>query len=161
MTLADSAADRDEFLSFRLGAEEYAIDILQVREIRAHEPATRMPNAPPFVKGVINLRGTIVPIVDLRAKFGLAEDVGPSTVTIILRISDRAAGIVVDAVCDVVALARGEVKPAPELRSVIEDGFIRGIAPVEGRMLIVLDIERLIASPGMALAARAAEEVAA
>ena len=156
MNLADTAAVRDEFLSFRLGTEEYAIDILQVREIRAHERATRMPNAPDFVKGVINLRGTIVPIVDLRSKFGFADETGASTVTIILSIAERAVGVVVDAVSDVVALAREQVKPAPELKSVIEDGFIRGIAPVEGRMLIVLDIQRLMASPGMALAAEAA-----
>jgi purine-binding chemotaxis protein CheW len=156
MNLADTAAVRDEFLSFRLGTEEYAIDILQVREIRAHERATRMPNAPGFVKGVINLRGAIVPIVDLRSKFGFPEENGASTVTIILSIAERAVGVVVDAVSDVVALAREQVKPAPELKSVIEDGFIRGIAPVDGRMLIVLDIQRLMASPGMALAAEAA-----
>ena len=157
MNLADTvAAVHDEFLSFRLGAEEYAIDILQVREIRAHERATRMPNSPGFVKGVINLRGTIVPIVDLRSKFGFPDETGESTVTIILSIAERAVGVVVDAVSDVVALAREQVKPAPELKSVIEDGFIRGIAPVDGRMLIVLDIQRLMASPGMALAAEAA-----
>ena len=156
MNLADSAAMRDEFLSFRLGAEEYAIDILQVREIRAHERATPMPNSPDFVKGVINLRGAIVPIVDLRSKFGFPDETGTSTVTIILSIAERAVGVVVDAVSDVVALAREQVKPAPELKSVIEDGFIRGIAPVDGRMLIVLDIQRLMASPGMALAAEAA-----
>ena len=156
MNLADSAAMRDEFLSFRLGAEEYAIDILQVREIRAHERATPMPNSPAFVKGVINLRGAIVPIVDLRSKFGFPDETGTSTVTIILSIAERAVGVVVDAVSDVVALAREQVKPAPELKSVIEDGFIRGIAPVDGRMLIVLDIQRLMASPGMALAAEAA-----
>ena len=141
-----------EFLSFRLGQEEYAIDILRVREIRAHEQATRMPGAPDFVKGVINLRGTIVPIVDLRLRFGFDAGHDASTVTIILSIAGREAGIVVDAVSDVVALAAEQVRPAPELRSVVEDGFIRGIAPVDGRMLIVLDIERLMASRGMALA---------
>ena len=156
MNLADTAVMRDEFLSFRLGSEEYAIDILQVREIRAHERATPMPNSPDFVKGVINLRGAIVPIVDLRSKFGFPDATSASTVTIILSIAERAAGVVVDAVSDVVALAREQVKPAPELKSVIEDGFIRGIAPVDGRMLIVLDIQRLMASPGMALAAEAA-----
>jgi purine-binding chemotaxis protein CheW len=156
MNLADTAAVRDEFLSFRLGTEEYAIDILQVREIREHERATQMPNVPAFVKGVINLRGAIVPIVDLRSKFGFPDESGAATVTIILSIAERVVGVVVDAVSDVVALAREQVKPAPELKSVIEDGFIRGIAPVDGRMLIILDIQRLMASPGMALAAEAA-----
>jgi purine-binding chemotaxis protein CheW len=156
MNLADTAAVRDEFLSFRLGTEEYAIDILQVREIREHERATQMPNVPAFVKGVINLRGAIVPIVDLRSKFGFPDENGAATVTIILSIAERVVGVVVDAVSDVVALAREEVKPAPELKSVIEDGFIRGIAPIDGRMLIILDIQRLMASPGMALAAEAA-----
>jgi purine-binding chemotaxis protein CheW len=156
MNVADARVARDEFLSFRLGAEEYAIDILQVREIRAHERATRMPNAPDFMKGVINLRGAIVPIMDLRVRFGFTEEHGASTVTIILSIAERAVGIVVDAVSDVVALGRDEIRPAPELKSVLEDGFIRGIAPMDGRMLIVLDIARLMASPGMALAAEAA-----
>ena len=149
-----SQAQKDaslEFLSFRLGQEEYAIDILRVREIRAQEPATRMPNAPDFVKGVINLRGTIVPIIDLRVRFGFDAS-SPSTVTIILNIADRDMGIVVDAVSDVLSLLEGQIRPAPALKSVLEDGFIRGIAPVDGRMLIVLDIERLMTSREMAFA---------
>jgi purine-binding chemotaxis protein CheW len=152
MNVTEARVTRAEFLSFRLGEEEYAIDILKVREIRAHEVATRMPNAPDFVKGVINLRGTIVPIMDLRLRFGFDDVHDASTVTIILSIAGREAGIVVDAVSDVVALGAEEIRPAPELRSVVEDGFIRGIAPIDGRMLIVLDIERLMASPGMAMA---------
>src|SRR5207237_1355263 len=132
MNAADARVARDEFLSFRLGAEEYAIDILQVREIRAHERATRMPNAPDFVKGVINLRGAIVPIIDLRLRFGFADEHGTSTVTIILSIAERAVGIVVDAVSDVIALGREEIRPTPELKSVLDDGFIRGIAPMDG-----------------------------
>ena len=139
-----------EFLSFRLGNEEYAIDILRVREIRAQEKATQMPNAPGFVKGVINLRGTIVPIIDLRVRFGFDAGDDASTVTIILSIAGREIGIVVDAVSDVLALAAGQIRPAPEIRSVLADGFIRGIAPIEGRMLIVLDIERLMTSHDMA-----------
>ena len=152
MNVTEARVARAEFLSFRLGEEEYAIDILKVREIRAHEAATRMPNAPDFVKGVINLRGTIVPILDLRLRFGFEDVHNASTVTIILSIAGREAGIVVDAVSDVVALGPDEIRPTPELRSVVEDGFIRGIAPIEGRMLIVLDIERLMSSPGMAMA---------
>ncbi len=154
----ESRVNRDEYLSFRLGTEEYAIDILQVREIRAHEPVTRIANAPAFIKGVINLRGSIVPIVDMRLKFGLGEaDYDRFTVVIILNIAKRVMGIVVDAVCDVVALSAEEVRPAPVLGGAIESGFIRGLAPIDGRMLIVVDIARLMTSRDMALV----EEVAA
>ena len=149
-------AERDEFLSFRLGAEEYAIDILQVREIRAHEPVTRIANAPEFIRGVINLRGNIVPIVDLRLKFGHEAGYNSFTVVIILNIADRLMGIVVDAVSDVVALLPEQVRPAPSLAGAIESGFIRGLAPVEGRMLIVIDIARLMTSRDMALVDEAA-----
>ncbi len=154
MTATETRVERGEFLSFRLGNEEYAIDILKVREIRAHEAATRMPNTPGFVEGVINLRGTIVPIMDLRVRFGFEAAHDASTVTIILSIG-REVGIVVDGVSDVVALGADEIRPAPELKSVLDGGFIRGIAPIEGRMLIVLDIERLMAGGGMELAAAA------
>ena len=148
---ADANAKRDEFLSFRLGSEEYAIDILQVREIRACEPVTRIANAPQFFKGVINLRGAIVPIVDLRVKFGHAAGFDTNTVMIILNIAERLTGIVVDAVSDVVALLPEEVRPAPYVTGAIEAGFIRGIAPLEGRMLIVVDIARLMTSGELAL----------
>ena len=154
----ETRVNRDEYLSFRLGTEEYAIDILQVREIRAHEPVTRIANAPAFIKGVINLRGSIVPIVDMRLKFGLDQAAYDRfTVVIILNIAKRVMGIVVDAVCDVVALTAEEVRPAPTLGGAIESGFIRGLAPIDGRMLIVVDIARLMTSRDMALV----EEVAA
>jgi len=150
-------AKRDEFLSFRLGEEEYAIDILQVQEIRAHEPVTRIAHAPGFIKGVINLRGNIVPIVDMRLKFGLAKaGYDMFTVMIILNIGGRVMGIVVDAVSDVVALLPEEVRPAPNIAGAIESGFIRGLAPIEGRMLIVVDIAALMTSRDMALIEEAA-----
>jgi purine-binding chemotaxis protein CheW len=148
---------RDEYLSFRLGAEEYAIDILQVQEIRAHEPVTRIANAPTFIKGVINLRGDIVPIVDLRVKFGLANTgVDAFTVVIILNIGGRVTGVVVDAVSDVVGLLPEQVRPAPNLGAAIEAGFIKGLAPVDGRMLIVVDIARLLTSGELSLVEKAA-----
>jgi purine-binding chemotaxis protein CheW len=156
MAFNDPNTARDEFLSFRLGAEEYAIDILQVQEIRAHEPVTRIANAPTFIKGVINLRGQIVPIVDLRVKFGFASTVDAFTVVIILNIGNRMMGIVVDAVSDVVALLPEQVRPAPNLGAAIESGFIRGIAPVDARMLIVVDIARLMTSGEMSLVEKAA-----
>jgi purine-binding chemotaxis protein CheW len=153
----EAIAARDEFLSFRLGAEEYAIDILQVREIRAHEPVTRIANAPDFIRGVINLRGTIVPIVDLRVKFGHANTgFDALTVVIILNIADRLMGIVVDAVSDVVGLLPGEIHAAPDMALSMDSGFIRGLAPLEGRMLIVMDIARLMTSRDMALVSTAA-----
>jgi purine-binding chemotaxis protein CheW len=157
MTQSESFAARDEFLSFRLGAEEYAIDILQVREIRAHGPVTRIAGTPDFIRGVINLRGHIVPIVDLRMKFGHASaGHDASTVVIILAIEERLMGIVVDAVCDVVALLPGEVRPAPDMMTTIDAGFIRGLAPLDARMLIVIDIAKLMTSRDMALVAQAA-----
>lgn len=146
----DATTVRDEFLSFRLGAEEYAIDILQVREIRACETVTRLANAPAFVKGVISLRGEIVPIVDLRVKFGHAAAFGAGTVTIILNIEHRLLGIVVDAVSDVVGLLPGQVRPAPDMGGAAAMGFIRGLAPLEGRMLIVVDLARLMAGGDLA-----------
>jgi purine-binding chemotaxis protein CheW len=153
---ADANAKRDEFLSFRLGAEEYAIDILQVREIRACEAVTRIANAPAHFKGVINLRGAIVPIVDLRLKLGHAAGFDATTVTIILHIAERLMGIVVDAVSDVVALLPGQVRPAPELSAGIDASFIRGLAPLEGRMLIVVDIARLMTTGELAIVEREA-----
>ena len=143
---ADANAARDEFLSFRLATEEYAIDILQVREIRACEPVTRIAEAPAYVKGVINLRGAIVPIVDLRLKMGHADGFDANTVMIILNIEDQLVGIVVDAVCDVVALLPDQVRPAPDMGGALEAGVIRGLAPLDGRMLIVVDIARLLSS---------------
>ncbi|HUL95332.1 MAG TPA: chemotaxis protein CheW [Usitatibacter sp.] len=136
-----------EYLTFRLCDEEYAIDILQVREIRAHEAVTRIAQAPRYVKGVINLRGAIVPIIDLRARFGLPPVAESSTVVIIVSLGERLTGVVADGVCDVVALMPGQVRPAPALRGAIDASFIVGIAPIDGRMLIVADVATLVA-PG-------------
>ena len=151
----DTNAVRDEFLSFRLASEEYAIDILQVREIRACEPVTRIAEAPAYVKGVINLRGSIVPIVDLRLKLGHPDGFDANTVMIILNIKDQLVGIVVDAVCDVVALLPDQIRPAPDMGVDIDAGVIRGLAPLEGRMLIVVDIARLLSSREIAVAEEA------
>ena len=157
MNHSDSVVARDEFLSFRLGNEDYAIDILQVREIRAHEPVTHIANAPAYLKGVINLRGAIVPIVDMRVKLALANaNYDASTVVIILNIANRAVGVVVDAVSDVVALAKDEVRPPPTWHGGIETGFIRGLAPVDDRLLIVIDIAGLLMSPEILTADKAA-----
>jgi len=154
-----SPQDRvSEYLSFRLGQEEYGIDILTVQEIRGYEEPTRMVNAPEFVKGVLNLRGIIVPILDMRVKFGLA-DVGfhPQTVTIVLSLGQQVVGMVVDAVSDVVALNSAQIKPAPDLGNSTASDSVVGIATVEQasetRMLILMDIVQLMTSPDMGLVA--------
>ena len=145
-----------EFLSFRLGAEEYGIDILRVQEIRSFEACTRIAGSPSFIKGVVNLRGVIVPIVDLRLKFGLADaPLDGSTVTIVLNVSQRVVGVVVDSVSDVLQLDAGQIQPAPEFNHAVPDNHITGIATVmQGelqRMLVLVDIEQLMSSAEMGL----------
>ena len=146
-----------EFLTFRLGGEEYGIDILRVQEIRSYEAPTRIANAPAFVKGVVNLRGTIVPIVDLRIKLGCERvDYDSFTVVIVLNVRGRVVGAVVDSVSDVLQLAAERVKPAPQLSSGnVDTSYITGIANVPGddkdRMLILVDIEALMTSAEMGL----------
>jgi purine-binding chemotaxis protein CheW len=141
-----------EFLTFRLGAEEYGIDILKVQEIRSYEAPTRIANAPPFIKGVVNLRGVIVPIVDLRLKLGCeSAEYNSFTVVIVLNVKGRVVGTVVDSVSDVLALDKDTIKPAPEMSSAIDTSFITGIGSVAERMLILMDIEGLMASEEMGL----------
>jgi len=147
-----------EFLSFRLGAEEYGIEILKVQEIRGWEPPTVIANTPPFIKGVINLRGVIVPIVDLRLKFNLGEaKYDQFTVVIILSVAKRVVGAVVDAVSDVITLSSQQIKPAPEFGAALDTRFITGLGTVDERMLILLDIERLMTSRDMQLVEQAAD----
>jgi purine-binding chemotaxis protein CheW len=148
---------RDEFLSFGLGAEQYAIDILRVREIRAHMPVTRIAHSAPSMKGIFDLRGTIVPVFDMRVLLGLPPADGVANpVVIILDIDGRPAGIVVDVVCQVVALERGSVKPVPSTRPDLDTEFIRGATSIDDAMIVVLDIARLM----LTLDAPAREEAA-
>jgi purine-binding chemotaxis protein CheW len=141
-----------EYLTYTLGPEEYAIDILKVQEIRGYEPPTTIANAPDFLKGVINLRGTIVPIVDLRIKFNVGKaDYTPFTVVIILNIGSRVVGIVVDSVSDVTMLRQEQIRPAPEFAATVDTKYINGLCTLDERMLIVVDIERLMLSSEMAL----------
>ncbi|AOY95311.1 chemotaxis protein CheW [Cupriavidus sp. USMAA2-4] len=147
-----SEAAGQEFLVFTLGSEEYGIDILKVQEIRGYDAVTRIANAPDFIKGVTNLRGVIVPIVDLRVKFRLGNvRYDHQTVVIILNIAGRVVGIVVDGVSDVLTLNGGDVKPAPEFGVSVSTEYLTGLGSVEGRMLILIDIERLMTSPEMEL----------
>jgi len=149
-----------EYLTFRLGGEEYGIDILKVQEIRGYEAPTRIVNAPSFVKGVVNLRGAIVPIIDLRLKFALeTANYDAFTVVIILNVGGVVVGVVVDAVSDVIALTPDQVKPAPGFDGAMDSTFITGIGAVRDgdreRMLVLVDIERLVGGShlGLALAA--------
>ena len=141
-----------EFLTFRLGGEEYGIDILKVQEIRSYEPPTRIANAPAFIKGVVNLRGVIVPIVDLRLRLGCeSAEYSALTVVIVLNVKGRVVGAVVDSVSDVLELAKDAIRPAPEMASAVDASFITGIGSVGDRMLILMDIEGLMASEEMGL----------
>ena len=147
-----NGAASSEFLTFRLGGEEYGIDILKVQEIRGYEEPTTIANSPDFIKGVINLRGTIVPIVDMRIKFRLGEARYDSfTVVIILNVADRVVGIVVDSVSDVMTLANSQVREAPEFSGAMDTSYITGLGTVDERMLILIDIEKLMSSAEMAL----------
>lgn len=141
-----------EYLTFRLGREEYGIDILKVQEIRGYESPTRIANAPPFIKGVVNLRGTIVPIVDMRLKFNCESVIYDSfTVVIILNLRQRIVGIVVDSVSDVMELAAENLRSAPDVDSMIDSDSVIGLGSLGDRMLILIDIERLMTGVDMGL----------
>lgn len=153
-TMDDTAPSKTrEYLTFKLDAEEYGIDILKVQEIRGYEQPTRVAHAPEFIKGVINLRGTIVPIVDMRLKFKCSKaDYNSFTVVIILHLKTRIVGIVVDSVSDVMELPPDALKSAPEMESGIDSSAVMGLGSLKDRMLILLDIEKLMDSPDMELA---------
>ena len=154
---AGGAHTGQEFLTFTLGDEEYGIDILKVQEIRGYEKVTHIVNAPSFIKGVINLRGTIVPIIDLRLKFNLGSaEYTPFTVVIILNLQERVVGVVVDSVSDVIELEVEEIREAPPLSADLDTRYIRGLATLNERMVILMDIEGLMNSPDMALSVDAA-----
>jgi purine-binding chemotaxis protein CheW len=146
------AAPSLEYLAFTLGQEEYGVDIQKVQELRGYDAVTRIANAPEHIKGVVNLRGIIVPIVDMRIKFNLGT---PSydqfTVVIILNIANRVMGMVVDSVSDVITLSREQIKPAPEMGSVLDTAYLIGLGTLDERMLILVDIDKLMSSEDMGL----------
>ncbi len=153
-----AVAASGEYLTFTLGREEYGIDILKVQEIRGYEAPTTIANAPAFLKGVINLRGVIVPIIDMRIKFNLGEvSYDQFTVVIILNVAKRVVGMVVDGVSDVIQLGSETLRPAPEFSSMLDTRYIVGLGTVDDRMIIVVDIERLMTSQEMALVEATAE----
>ncbi|NRF68520.1 chemotaxis protein CheW [Aquincola sp. S2] len=151
-------ARNGEYLTFRLGAEEYGIDILRVQEIRSYEQPTRIANAPAFLKGVVNLRGVIVPIVDLRLKLACeTAEYNHFTVVIVLNVRGRVVGAVVDSVSDVLELGGEQIRPAPATNATIDTSYITGIGSVSERMLILMDIEALMSSADMGLMEETAE----
>jgi purine-binding chemotaxis protein CheW len=144
----------EQFLTFIMAGEEYGVDILTVQEIRGWESVTPIPNSPAHVKGVINLRGTIVPIIDLRLRFGLDNvNYGPMTVVIVMRVESRRGnrimGIVVDAVSDVYTLSIDEMRGAPDLGDHVNTSYIKGLVNVDGKMVILLDINELLGSDNL------------
>lgn len=142
----------NEYLVFRLGNEEYGIEILKVQEIRGYERVTRIANSPEFIAGVTNLRGVIVPIVDLRVKFQMSiADFNEKTVVIVLNLGDRVVGIVVDGVSDVLSLDASQIKPAPDFSVTLSTEYLLGLGTLEERMLILVDIEKLLNSEEMEL----------
>ncbi len=141
-----------ELLTFTLGSEEYAIDILKVQEIRGYDAVTTIVNAPEFIKGVINLRGIIVPIVDMRIKFKLGSPTYDHlTVVIVLNVASRVVGMVVDGVSDVITLKPDDIKPAPEFGGGLDTRYLQGLGTAGERMLILVDIEKLMTSREMEL----------
>ena len=149
---AGSECAGNEFLAFTLGQEEYGIDILKVQEIRGYEPVTRIANTPEFLKGVMNLRGIIVPVVDMRIKFNLGEPTYDQfTVVIILNVAGRVVGMVVDSVSDVTTLSAEQIKPAPEMGSAFDTDYLIGLGTLDERMLILVDIDKLMSSTEMGL----------
>lgn len=147
-----------EYLTFTLGSETYGIDILKVQEIRGYDTVTHIANAPDFIKGVINLRGVIVPIVDMRIKFKVGEPTYHEfTVVIIMNVLDRIIGMVVDSVSDVVALMPEDIRPAPEMGAALDTDYITGLGTQNDQMLILVDIEKLMSSEEMQLIDRSNE----
>ncbi|MDO3382774.1 chemotaxis protein CheW [Gilvimarinus algae] len=152
MTSESFGGQEKEFLSFTLGDEHYAVDIMQVQEIRGWEKATKIANAPDFIKGVINLRGDIVPVVDLRIKFNVGKPVyNEFTIVIVLQIRQRVVGIVVDSVSDVIRLTPDMIRPAPEFGVAFDSRYLKGLSNVEDHMVILVDIDELITSKELAL----------
>jgi len=146
-TAVGLAADGDQFLTFTLQGEEYGIEILRVQEIKGLSRIRPIPNAPGYVKGVINLRGAVVPIVDLRTRFGMSEaDYNQFTVIIVVSLGAKVVGLVVDAVSDVMNIAKDQVEDAPEMGGEIDTSLFRGMGKVGEKLVLLLNIERLLAS---------------
>jgi purine-binding chemotaxis protein CheW len=145
MASAQDAAAKSQFLTFILGAEQFGVEILKVQEIKGYSAVTPIPNAPLYIKGVMNLRGTVVPVVDLRVKFGMEPaEYDKFTVIIVVTVGSKVMGLMVDAVSDVLDIPAAEIRMAPDLGVRVDTRFISGLANVGDRMAVLLDIERLL-----------------
>lgn len=156
--------DTQQFLTFLLAGEEYGVDILRVQEIKGWDAVTQVPNTPKYVRGVINLRGTIVPIIDLRIRFSMEQlEYGPTTVVIVLKVmsgesDSRIMGIVVDGVSDVYNVKNDEINAAPDFGDGVDSSFVKGLATVEEKMVIILDIDHMLNSNELATVTKVTEE---
>ncbi len=151
---ADYGGDVNQFLTFSLGTEEYGIDILRVQEIKGNSAITHIPNAPKHVKGVMNLRGTVVPVVDLRAKFSMeAVEYGKFSVIIVVMVGQKVSGLVVDAVSDVLNIAASEIRPAPDFGASCDTRFISGVASIGEKLAVLLEIDKLLSEEEVAVTA--------
>jgi purine-binding chemotaxis protein CheW len=145
------ATDGNQYLTFALGQEEYGVEILKVQEIKGYSAITLIPNTPPYIKGVMNLRGTIIPVMDLRAKFGLAEtDYNQFTVIIVVLVGAKVVGVIVDAVSDVLNIPRADIQAAPDFGAKVETWFISGMAKAGEKLIVLLDIEKVIGDDELA-----------
>lgn len=143
----DTSSRMMQFIAFRIGKEEYGVDIMSVREIKGWAPATRLPNSPHYVRGVINLRGLMVPIYDLRARFGGGEtEITRTHVIIILKVGERVFGVLVDGVSDILTIPEDQIKPAPEMDQTVDSAYLRGLVTIQERMVALLVLDRLFAS---------------
>jgi purine-binding chemotaxis protein CheW len=146
------AMDGSQYLTFPLGREEYGVEILKVQEIRGYSPITPIPNTPPHIKGVMNLRGTIIPVVDLRRKLAMpATEYGPFTVIIVVAVGTRVTGLIVDGVSDVLDIARTDIQPTPDFGGQVDARFINGMARAGDKLVVLLDIARVLAGDEVAV----------
>lgn len=145
----EEATPTREFVAFRVGEQEYCVDIMSVREIRGWTPATMLPEAPDFVRGVINLRGSVLPIVDLAARLGLTPPEPTARhVIIITHIGQQLVGLLVDAVSDILTVIADNVQPTPDVASEMAKAFIRGVLAIEGRMISLIELDRVLPAFG-------------
>jgi purine-binding chemotaxis protein CheW len=148
------ATDGSQYLTFALGGEEYAVEILKVQEIRGYSAVTPIPNTPPHIKGVMNLRGTIVPVVDLRAKLGMAAaEYTPFTVIIVVTVGARVMGVIVDAVSDVLNIPTADIQATPDFGGAVDAEFMTGMAKAGDKLVVLLEIDRVLGGDGSRLAA--------
>lgn len=150
-----------QFLTFALGQEEYGVEILKIQEIKGFSAITPLPNAPAYIKGVLNLRGTIVPIVDLRKKFGMPEEAYTKfTVIVVVQVQGKIMGFIVDAVSDVLTVTGADIQPTPDLHGQVDTTFLNGLAKTGEKLVILLDIEKVLTAGEIGVAMRTAADAA-